>query len=202
MAMRQHRVAQARAEPAHDGDGQQDVGNAIRMSVRRITIDSIQPSSSPPTTPSTTPTSIDAAAVATPAQQRHARAPHQARQQIATELVGAERMAGRSRWAQTVGRVHRVRIDERQHRRQHRGEHRAPPARARRATARPCRHTPRSLIADPRIEPGVEEIDAQIDDREGQRDHQHAALHERESREPGCPAPSGCPPPARQTPSR
>jgi hypothetical protein len=57
-------------------------------------------------------------------QQRDARAPHQARQQIASELVGAERMAVGERRPEPVRRVDDIRIGERQIGREHGGCHR------------------------------------------------------------------------------
>jgi hypothetical protein len=53
-----------------------------------------------------------AAAVDRPREQRDARAPHEAREEIAAELVGAEQMAGREQGPEPVHGVDGVGIGE------------------------------------------------------------------------------------------
>ncbi len=118
---RDHRVSEPRAQPGHDGDREEDVGKR-HQDVGQPHDDGLAPAR------------VVAAEDAQDHADQHrrrrrrraghegdARAPHQPREQVAPELVGAEPVPGRERRPEPIRRVHGVAAD-----------------RGRRARLRPC----------------------------------------------------------------
>ncbi len=112
-------------------------------------------------------------------EEREARAVEHPRQEIAAELIGAERMAGRARRLEARREVRRERIVRRQPRRERRDDQHGRVS----DEAQPLLHEPGSFTsayADARVEPAVGEIDRQVHQRVDDRRERHGRQHHRE----------------------
>ncbi len=117
-----HGIAKTRAEPGHDGDGEEDEGEG-HENVGEPHDEGLDPAAIVAgQEPEAHAHQHGGRRRAHTGQQRDPRAPDEAAQEIAAELVGAEQMPGGPWWLEPARSVHRVGIGERQPGRGERGD--------------------------------------------------------------------------------
>ena len=116
-----HGVAEPGAQPGHDGDGEEDEGEG-HQDIGEPHDEGLDPATVVAgEEPEAHAHQHRRRRGADPREQRDARAPDETAEEIAAELVGAERMPGRARRPEPARRVHRVGVGEREPGRGERG---------------------------------------------------------------------------------